>query len=270
MSIEVVAEIGINHNGDLQTAKDLVEVAKDAGCNRVKFQHYAVEDFLPRRVPNLELETWLRHCEMSLEFSEAIAEYCNVHQIPWFTSPTISRIMEAVRLGSSLLKCSSDMVTDHGFLEALAASGKPLILSTGMAYPYEVDYAVEKLRPNLKVILHCTSQYPTPYQEIHLARMTALEIRHGSAFAYGYSDHTARDNPVPALLAAAMGAVMIEKHITLDSSQEGPDHALSLPPRELKRYVAMIRSVEVMLGELTVEPTSLERASRAAILKDLP
>nr|PZN41860.1 MAG: N-acetylneuraminate synthase [Actinomycetota bacterium] len=253
--VYVVGEIGINHNGDLDIARRLIDVAAAAGCQAVKFQKRTPEICVPpdqrdriRQTPWGEM-TYLEY-RRRVEFGEAeyrqIAAYCAERGIDWFASPwDVPSVEFLERLDVIAHKVASASVTDHELLRAIAATGKPVILSTGMSTLEEIDAAVEILGTSRLVILHATSTYPLPPEEANLRTILTLRERYG--VPVGYSGHE-RGLQI-SLAAVTLGAVMLERHITLDRTMWGSDQAASLEPAGLEHLVRDVRIIETALGD---------------------
>ncbi|WP_229788248.1 N-acetylneuraminate synthase family protein [Thermopolyspora flexuosa] len=253
--VYVVGEIGINHNGDLDIARRLIDVAVEAGCQAVKFQKRTPEICVPpdqrdriRQTPWGEM-TYLeyrRRVEFGMEEYRRIAAYCAERGIDWFASPwDVPSVEFLERLDVIAHKVASASVTDHELLRAVAATGKPVILSTGMSTLEEIDRAVEILGTSRLVILHATSTYPLPPEEANLRTIITLRERYG--VPVGYSGHE-RGLQI-SLAAVTLGAVMLERHITLDRTMWGSDQAASLEPAGLAHLVRDVRIIETALGD---------------------
>lgn len=253
----VVAEIGQNHNGDAGLAGELVDVAAWAGCDAVKVVKRDLECELTlsarrRRYdsPHAFGATYGEHrraLELGAEAHAALARRAAGHGLVFVATvcdEPSARLMDG--LGAEVLKIASRDVSNVPLVEAVAALGRPMILSTGMSRVEEIDAAVGAVRRagGELVLLHCTSLYPTPAEEAHLRSMATLAERYEAPV--GFSDHTV--GTVVAAAAVALGAAVVEKHITLDRRLKGTDHGCSLEPEELRRLVAEIRTVEQALG----------------------
>jgi N-acetylneuraminate synthase len=250
----VIAEIGINHNGDMDLAKRLISVASAAGCNAVKFQKRTVElvytaDELakPRESPfgttNGELK---RALEFSVKDYQEIDAYCKALDIAWFASCWDEESLEQMRpFDLPCFKIASALLTDDGLLRKTRAMGKPIILSTGMSTLQEVDHAVEVLGRHDLMLLHACSAYPASYDELNLRVIPQLRERYG--VPVGYSGH---ETGIPSSVAAVvLGACCVERHITLDRAMWGTDHAASLEPNGITRLVRDIRLIEKSMGD---------------------
>jgi N-acetylneuraminate synthase len=250
----IVAEIGINHNGDLDLAKRLISVAVAAGCNAVKFQKrtvnvvYSAEELArPRESPygatNGELKYGL---EFGLEDYRELNAYCKAVKIPWFASCWDEASVDFIaQFDVPCYKIASASLTDDKLLKHTRSLGKPLIVSTGMSTIEEVDHAVEILGKNELVLLHACSTYPAYYSELNLAAIHTLRNRYG--VPTGYSGH--ETGLASTVAAVALGACCIERHITLDRAMWGTDQAASLEPSGITRLVRDIRLVEQSMGD---------------------
>ncbi len=270
----IVAEVGINHNGDVNSAKKMIDVAKECGVDAVKFQTFKAEEFVSnpdetytyksqgRGVTESMLEMFKRY-----EFSEGgwkeIFNYCKNMDIICFSTPQnpsdLDFLLKIVDL--SIIKVGSDDLTNLELLKYYASKNKPMIISVGMAFISEIEDAVEIIREkgnNDLVVLHCISSYPTEAEEINLRRM--LTIRQAFDVIVGFSDHTV--GTIAATAAVALGAKVIEKHFTLDKNLPGPDHWFSSDPKELSQLVQTIRYTEKSLGNYIIKPTSKEMEMR--------
>ena len=250
----VIAEIGINHNGDLAMAKRLISVAVAAGCNAVKFQKrtvnvvYTADELAkPRENPFGETNGDLKR---GLEFGEndywQIDRYCKDVNIAWFASCWDEASVDLIdHLDIPCYKIASASLTDDSLLKHTRAKGKPIILSTGMSTVEQIDHAVEVLGKRDLVLMHTTSTYPSAYAELNLRAIITLKERYG--VPVGYSGH---ETGIPTSVAAAvMGACMVERHITLDRAGWGSDQAASLEPNGINRLVRDIRLCETSMGD---------------------
>ncbi|WP_344969083.1 N-acetylneuraminate synthase family protein [Streptosporangium fragile] len=253
--VYVIGEIGINHNGDLDIARRLIDVAADAGCQAVKFQKRTPEICVPpeqrdqiRQTPWGEM-TYMEYkirTEFGLDEYTQIAKYCEERGLHWFASPWDVPSVEFLESMDVVAhKVASASVTDLELLRALAVTGKPIILSTGMSTLEEVDRAVEILGTSKLVLMHATSTYPLPPEEANLRTIVTLQERYG--VPVGYSGHE-RGLQI-SLAAVTLGAVTVERHITLDRTMWGSDHAASLEPSGLEHLVRDIRIIETALGD---------------------
>lgn len=268
MGVYIIAEAGVNHNGDLDTAFRLVERAHAAGADCVKFQTFISEEGVSRYAEKAayQKETcgqaesqldMVKKLELPFEAFLRLKEHCDRLGIAFlstaFDLPSI-RFLDAVDM--PFWKIPSGEVTNLPYLLAIAKTQKPVVISTGMCELEEIQTAMDVLRNNGApkiTLLHCNTEYPTPYGDVNLRAMETMRERFG--VDVGYSDHTPGIE-VP-IAAAALGAVIIEKHFTLDRNMEGPDHKASLEPEELAAMVAAVRHIEEALGsgEKTVSPS---------------
>src|ERR1022692_324571 len=250
----VIAEIGINHNGDIDIAKKLINVAASADCDAVKFQKrtidvvYSPEELAkPRESPfgntNGDLK---RGLEFEQEEYEEIDRYCRELKIDWFASCWDEASVDFIaRFNVPCFKIASASLTDDNLLRHTRAVGKPIVLSTGMSTIEEVDRAVDVLGKEDLILLHACSTYPAYYEELNLRVIDVLKNRYG--VPVGYSGH---ETGIPSSVAATvLGACMVERHITLDRSMWGSDHAASLEPNGIMRLIRDIRLIEKSMGD---------------------
>ncbi len=258
----ILAEAGVNHNGSIELAKKLVEKAKEAGVDYIKFQTFKASKLVTKAAKQAEYQQknigkegdsqyqMLKKLELSPEEHEILIDYCHQLGIMFFsTAFDFDSIDYLYSLNLGLWKIPSGEVTNYPFLKRIAAYNEPTILSTGMCDMEDVRAAVNALyknglsKENL-ILLHCNTEYPTPFEDVNLKAMDALRQEFG--VEVGYSDHT-KGIEVP-IAAVALGATVIEKHFTLDRNMEGPDHKASLEPEELKAMVSAIRNIEKAVG----------------------
>jgi len=250
----VIAEIGINHNGDVEIAKNLIDVAITAGCNAVKFQKRTIEVVYtpeelerPRESPfgttNGELKYGL---EFGQQEYEEIDRYCRNKNVAWFASCWDEQSVDFIdQFDVSCYKIASASLTDDHLLRHTRATGKPILLSTGMSTLEQIDHAVEVLGKNDMLIMHSCSTYPAYYEELNLRVIPLLSQRYGVPI--GYSGH---ETGLPSSVAAVvLGSCLVERHITLDRSMWGSDHAASLEPNGITRLVRDIRLIELAMGD---------------------
>ncbi len=252
----VIAEIGLNHNGDVELAKRLIDVAADAGAQAVKFQKRTPEISTPEHMRDVPRDTpwgtmtyleYRYRVEFDREQYIEIGDHATMRGLHWFASPWDVPAAEFLEdLNVVAHKVASASVTDHELLRYLASTGKPVILSTGMSTSEQIDAAVEILGTDNLVILHATSTYPLPPEEANLRMIPTLHERYAGV-PIGYSGHE-RGLQI-SLAAVTLGAVMIERHITLDRAMWGSDHAASLEPTGLEHLVRDIRIIEEALGD---------------------
>ncbi|MCM1992638.1 N-acetylneuraminate synthase [Oceanirhabdus seepicola] len=257
-NVYIIAEAGVNHNGDMELAKKLVEKAKWAGANAVKFQLFKSENMTSssavkadyQRKTTGEMESqlqMLKKLEIGFTEHKILKNYCEEVGIDFLTSPfDIESIKELSDLGIELIKIPSGEITNLPYLRAVAETNKKVILSTGMSDMGEVKRAVEVLENSCEeiIVLHCNTEYPTPMEDVNLSAMLTLKEELNKEV--GYSDHTLGIE-VP-IAAVSLGARVIEKHFTLDKSMIGPDHKASLEPTELKNMIQCIRNIEMAMG----------------------
>lgn len=274
----VIAEAGVNQNGSMEIAKRLIDAAAEAGADYVKFQTFRAECLVGKTARKAEYQIrntesgsgdsqyeMLKKLELSAEDHAVLIERCKQQGIRFLsTAFDLESVAFLDSLGLPLWKIPSGEITNFPYLRAIGQTGKPVILSTGMANIQEIEAAIEVLvkygTPRSDItLLHCTTEYPAPKNEINLRAMQTLRERFG--LSVGYSDHT-EGIEIP-VAAVALGAVVIEKHFSLDRNMEGPDHKASLEPDELRQMVREIRNVEVALG-------SGEKIPAPAELKNIP
>ena len=279
----VIAEAGVNHNGDINLAKQLVDVAADSGADYVKFQTFNAERIVTKTADKAEYQKqssdssesqfeMLKRLELSVEMHLELIEHCEHRSIKFLsTGFDIQSVDLLVGLGLSLIKIPSGEITNLPFLRYIGSLGLPVILSSGMSTMKEIADALLILEqtglPRAQItVLHCTTEYPTPMDEVNLRAMNS--IRNTLGVAVGYSDHTLGIEV--SVAAVALGASVIEKHFTIDRALPGPDHKASLEPDELFAMVKAIRNIEVALGSDVKEPTISEikniRIARKSIL----
>jgi N,N'-diacetyllegionaminate synthase len=258
----IIAEAGVNHNGDIEIAKKLIDVAAEAGADLVKFQTFNAERLVTGSAskagyqilesdPTESQQTMLRKLELSEAMHQDLISHCIFRDVKFFsTGFDIESIDLLANLGQELFKIPSGEITNLPYLKHVGQLKKNVILSTGMSTMNEIKSAVEILEesgtPKSRMtVLHCTSAYPAPIQDVNL--LAIQEIRNKLGIAVGYSDHTLGIEI--SLAAVALGATVIEKHFTLDRTLPGPDHKASLEPSELKSMITGIRKIEQALGD---------------------
>lgn len=278
----ILAEAGVNHNGDLELARQLIDVAAEAGADLVKFQTFNATRLATRSAKKADYQAkatdsqesqheMLRRLELTAEMHKELIAHCAARNIGFFsTGFDIESIDLLVSLGQDHFKIPSGEITNLPYLRHIGRLGKAIILSTGMATMGEIEAAIDVLdqagtsRASITV-LHCTTEYPTPMAEVNLRAMQSIHTAFG--VAVGYSDHT-RGIEV-AIAAVAMGASVIEKHFTLNRNLPGPDHKASLEPDELKAMVTAIRNVEIALGDGIKRLTPSEAKNKPVARKSL-
>ena len=276
----IIAEAGVNHNGSLDVAKRLVEEAKRAGADAVKFQTFRAEKLVSRFAGKAEYQKkttasdesqleMIRKLELSESDHVELMELCRKRKIDFLSSPFDEESADLLeRLGVAAYKIPSGEITNHPFLEHIAGKKKPMILSTGMSSLEEVEEAVAVIFSTgnaALTLLHCVTEYPAPVEEINLRAMITMKEVFG--LPVGYSDHT--QGIEIAVAAVALGAQVIEKHFTLDRTMPGPDHKASLEPSELLDMVKAIRSVEKALGDGEKKPAPCEVKNMAIARKSI-
>ena len=278
----VIAEAGVNHNGSLDMAVDLIKEASKAGADIVKFQTFFADDGITQKsikakyqIDNennsLDQYSMLKKLELSPDDHIFLIKKCNENNIEFLSTPfDIKSISLLSKLGLERFKVPSSEVNNTFFLRNIGLLGKEVILSTGMATLGEVEYALNTICDagtplNNITVLHCTTQYPTAFPEVNLRAMNT--IANSFNVNVGYSDHTLGIE-VP-IAAVALGAKIIEKHITLDRQLEGPDHKASIEPEEFSRMVKSIRNIEDSLGSNFKKPTQKEIEMRLIMRKSL-
>ena len=280
MSILIIAEAGVNHNGSLAMAKQLAGVAKAAGADIVKFQTAKPELVISRfaekaeyqKAETGEAESQLEMCKrIHLTFDEhaQLKEYCDSIGIAYLSTPfDLDSIDFLQQLGTPMWKVPSGEITNLPYLEKIAATKKPVILSTGMSMISEIEDALTILEDGGAgpiTLLHCNTEYPTPIEDANLLAMQDLREQFG--LPVGYSDHTAGIEAD--IAAAALGAVVIEKHFTLDKALPGPDHKASHSPEELTAMVAAVRKTELALGDGRKHVTESEAKNKPIARKSI-
>lgn len=282
MSTLIIAEAGVNHNGDIELAKKLVKVAHDAKVDVVKFQTFVAEDLVTKsaekatyQMDNSDKSEFQLEMLQKLELSESqhqeLKKFANSVGLEFLsTGFDIQSMKMLLALGIERIKIPSGEITNLPYLRFIAAQQKEIILSTGMSSLMEIDKALTALiqgGANLEdiTVLHCTTNYPTLMDEVNLNAMVSL----GKEFnvKVGYSDHT--KGIEVAIAAVALGATVIEKHFTLDCNLPGPDHKASLEPGDLKALVQAVRNIETALGDGVKRPMDTEIANRKAARKSL-
>lgn len=255
--VYVIAEIGLNHNGDVELAKRLIDVAADAGADAVKLQKRTPELATPAHMRDVERETpwgtmtyleYRRRVELDREQYIEIGDHATLRGLTWFASPWDEPSVDFLEsLNVAAYKVASASVTDLALLRAIGATGRPVILSTGMSTLGQVDAAVAALAADDRlIVLHATSTYPMPAEEANLRMIPMLGARYPGV-PIGYSGHE-RGLQI-SLAATALGATVIERHITLDRTMWGSDHAASLEPQGFAHLVRDIRIIELALGD---------------------
>lgn len=282
MSTLVIAEAGVNHNGDLSMAKALIEAAAAAGADMVKFQTFVASRIIAPEAPKAEYQKsttglaesqrdMVRRLELSRGDHVVLIEHCKRCGIRFFSAAFDEESFDLlIELGLDRIKIPSGEITNLPLMRHMTRLGLPVLLSTGMARLGEIEDAIDVIEQagtprSMITVLHCTTEYPAPMWEVNLRAMAGMRAALG--VEVGYSDHTPGIE-VP-IAAVALGATVIEKHFTLDRTLPGPDHQASLEPGELKAMVAAIRNVEQALGEGRKRPTDSELKNRLIARKSL-
>ena len=267
----IIAEAGVNHNGSIESAKKLVEIAAESGADYVKFQTFKAETLVTKTADKAEYQQnvtdnnesqfdMLKKLELDRKTHEELIDYCNAKDIQFLSTAFDHDSIELLaELNIPLFKIPSSEITNLPYLRHIGKMGKPIIMSTGMSTLDEVHNALNILiesgaEKEQITILHCNTEYPTPMKDVNLKAM--LTIKDELGVNIGYSDHTLGIE-VP-IAAVAMGATVIEKHFTLDRTLPGPDHAASLEPNELKDMVNAIRNIEKAMGNGIKKPSPSE------------
>jgi len=278
----IIAEAGVNHNGDMDLALQLIDVAAEAGADLVKFQTFNADRLVTTCAKKAEYQTqntvdgesqheMIRHLELTRDMHEVLIAHCKVRGIQFFSSSfDLESIDLLVELGLDCFKIPSGEITNLPYLRRVGSFGKSVILSTGMSTLTEIEAALLILeqagtRRDSVTVLHCNTQYPTPMTDVNLRAM--LTIRDTFGIAVGYSDHTLGIEV--AIAAVALGAAVIEKHFTLDRNLPGPDHKASLEPDELKAMVVAVRNIEKALGNGIKQPSVGEERNMPIVRKSL-
>jgi len=270
-SVLIIAEAGVNHNGSIQLAKQLIDVAANSGVDIVKFQTFKTENLVSKdakmaeyQVSNTKKEdsqfNMLKKLELSLDDHHTLIDYCKKKNIAFLsTAFDLESLDQLADLGITLFKIPSGEITNYPFLKKVGQKKQKVILSTGMSTTEEIRDAINVLinegtKLNDITVLHCNTEYPTPMQDVNLLAMNTI----GKEFnvKVGYSDHT--PGIEVAIAAVALGAEVIEKHFTLDKNMEGPDHKASLNPEELRQLVTSIRNIQKALGSDMKVPSPSE------------
>ena len=277
----IIAEAGVNHNGSLQLAKQLIDVAVDAGVDAVKFQTWKTELLVTHSAKQATYQVkntgimesqfdMLKKLELSYSNFSELKKYCDNKNIMFMSTPDEIESANFLFDLQDIFKIGSGEITNLPYLRHIGQLGKTVILSTGMSTLGDIEAAIDVLEqagtnPAKLTVLHCTTEYPTPMNEVNLRAMQSINAAFG--VAVGYSDHT--QGIEVAIAAVAMGASVIEKHFTLDRNLPGPDHQASLEPAELKAMVTAIRNIEVAMGDGIKRLTPSEAKNKAVARKSL-
>ena len=280
MNTYIIAEAGVNHNGSLELARQLVDRAREAGADCVKFQTFLASEAVSRfaqkaqyqreTVPQGESQLeMVKKLELSFQAFVELKAYCEQVGIDFLSTPFDLPSIDFLNgLGVPFWKIPSGEITNLPYLIEIAKTGKDIVMSTGMCTIDEIEAALTVLRSNGAAhvsLLHCNTEYPTPFSDVNLCAMRTLEKRFRCPV--GYSDHT-QGIEIP-IAAVAMGATIIEKHFTLDRTMEGPDHRASLEPQELKTMVTSIRHIEQAMGDGVKQPSPSEKKNISIARKSI-
>jgi len=278
----IIAEAGVNHNGSLDLAFKLIDAAKEAGANAVKFQTFKAESLVSSNAEKAEYQNqttdttetqyeMIKKLELTLDDNKKLIEYCRKAEIQFLSSPfDLDSIDLLNELGLEIFKIPSGEIINLPYLRKIGSLNKKIILSTGMADLGEIEDALDVLTENGTdkdniTILHCNTEYPTPFEDVNLKAM--LTIKNSFGVKVGYSDHTLGIEV--SIAAVALGAKVIEKHFTLDKNMEGPDHKASLEPGELRMMVNAIRNIEKALGNGIKKPSNSETKNLSIVRKSI-
>ena len=272
----IIAEIGVNHEGSMDQAKVLIDLAKEGGADAAKFQSYKADTLASKQSPaywdtnkeptNSQHELFKKYDQFGPDDYVALAEHCKSNKIDFLSTPFDDNAIEFLYPLISFYKIASADITNIPFLRKIATKGKPVVLSTGASTISEVDMAIEALQKagcNMLALLHCILNYPTPFEQAHLRMIKGL-VKTYPNFVIGYSDHTLPDDDMTSLVAAhLLGAQIIEKHFTHDKNLPGNDHYHAMDVKDLTRFVELIDRIHISLGDQThKEPIETEDISR--------
>jgi N-acetylneuraminate synthase len=276
----IIAEAGVNHNGDINLAYKLIDAAKEAGADAVKFQTFKSEKVISKKAEMAEYQKkntgkeesqieMIKRLELTYNDFSDLKKYCDKKGIMFLSTAFDNESIDFIDNLVPIFKVPSGEINNFPYLEKIAQKNKPVIMSTGMANLSDIEKALKTIKnvnEDLDItVLHCTTNYPCPYDEVNLKAMNT--IKNAFKVKVGYSDHTLGvEIPVAAV---AMGAEIIEKHFTLDKTLPGPDHKASLEPRELKDMVEKIRNIEKALGDGIKKPNLSEEKIKSAARKSL-
>ena len=278
----IIAEAGVNHNGSIELAKKLIDVAVEAGVDAVKFQTFKTENLVSKNAQKADYQKettdaeesqfdMIKKLELDMDTHRELISYCDNKNIMFLSTPfDLDSVNLLNELGLEIFKIPSGEITNLPYLRKIGSLGKRVILSTGMADIGEIEDALDVLieagtkKDNI-IVLHANTMYPTPMEDVNLRAMVTI----GNSFdcKYGYSDHT--QGIEVDIAAVALGAVCIEKHFTLDNNMEGPDHKASLEPDELISMVKGIRNIEIALGSQVKKPSPSEKPNKSVVRKSI-
>ena len=255
--VKIIAEIGVNHNGDIDLAYKMIDAAADSGADFIKFQTFKTESLVSNNAPKAQYQIkntengdtqfdMLKKLELGTKEHYRLADYCRSKGVVFLSSAFDLKSLALLnKMDLPFIKIPSGEITNYPYLKAVALMGKPVILSTGMATMDEVELSFKVLienglKKNMITVLHCNTEYPTPYEDVNLLAMKTLSKK--LQVAVGYSDHSLGSEV--AIASVALGAAVIEKHFTLDQNLLGPDHKASMEPKDFKKMVQAIRNIE--------------------------
>ena len=278
----IIAEAGVNHNGDIKIAKELIDIASSGGADIIKFQTFTADRLVTKSAEKAEYQkittnknesqlNMLKKLELSKNDHFELINYCKGKGIEFLSSPFDEENATFLNeLGLKRFKIPSGEITNLPYLRHISKFQKPTILSSGMSNLEEIEDAISALelsglKKDLITILHCTSQYPAPFKDVNLKAMKTIADTFN--VVVGYSDHT--EGIEVALAAVSLGAKIIEKHITIDKTMEGPDHSASLDPCELNNMIRAIRNIEISLGSPNKFVTDSEKKNREIVRKSI-
>jgi N,N'-diacetyllegionaminate synthase len=278
----IIAEAGVNHNGNIETAKKLIDEAVNSGADAVKFQSFVAKKVVSKYAPKAMYQkkttnedesqfAMVKKLELDANAHKELFVYCKKKNITFLSSPFDLESIDLLReMKLKIFKIPSGEITNLPYLRKIGSLGKKIILSSGMADLGEIEDALDILissgtPKNYITVMHCNTEYPTPYRDVNLLAM--LTIKEALKIDVGYSDHTLGIE-VP-IAAVALGARVIEKHFTLDRNMEGPDHKASLEPHELKMMVETIRNIEKALGDGIKKPSNSELKNKVIARKSI-
>lgn len=280
--VYIIAEAGVNHNGDIETAKKLIEIAAESGADAVKFQTFKAEKLVTREAAKAEYQKettsghetqfqMLKKLEIDHDSHHVLFNHCRKHHIEFLSSPfDLESVDLLADLGLPLFKIPSGEINNVPLIKKIARLNKKVIFSSGMSNLADIEFALNLLltnsceRRNIS-ILHCNTEYPTPFEDVNLNAM--ITIQQAFKVEVGYSDHTSGIEV--SIAAVALGARIIEKHFTLDKNMEGPDHKASIDPAELKVMVRAIRNIEKAMGNGIKQPSVSELKNREIARKSI-
>jgi N,N'-diacetyllegionaminate synthase len=282
VSVFIIAEAGVNHNGSIELACQLIDVAVESSADAIKFQTFKTENLVSKNAQKAEYQKqttgesesqfdMIKKLELDIDAHKKLIKYCNDHNIMFLSTPFDHDSIDLLNeLGLKIFKIPSGEITNLPYLRHIGSLGKQVVLSTGMSNLGEVGDALNILinagtsKDNITV-LHANTMYPTPMEDVNLNAMLTIQKEFGVAI--GYSDHTLGIEVD--IAAVAMGASCIEKHFTLDKTMEGPDHKASLEPEELKAMVGAIRNIEKALGSSKKNPSPSESVNIEVVRKSI-